>query len=148
MSDEPLTRAVLASTLAEFHRAIVLPDIQRIVGEIVGEFRREVNGHFDDIYRRFERLETEYGSLKAGLARVEERLDRVDGRLDRLEQGQRELRAAVNRLEERLGRLERQVHELAAAEEKHALRSDVQDLKARVDVLHDDIRRLEQRLQA
>lgn len=145
MSDEPLTRAVLASTLAEFHRTIVLPDIQRVVGEVVGEaigeFRREVNGHFDDIYRRFERLETEYDSVKAGLARVEERLDR-------LELGYQEMLAAVHRLEERLSRVERQVSELAAAEEKHALRSEVQDLKARVDALRDEVRRLEQRLQA
>lgn len=71
MSDEPLTRAVLTSTLAEFHQTVFLPDVRRIVGEVVGEaigeFRREVNGHFDDIYRRFERLETEYASVKAGL---------------------------------------------------------------------------------
>ena len=70
MSGEPLTRAVLASTLAEFHRTIVLPDIRQVVGEIVGEFRREINGHFDDIDRRFERLESEYVSISGPRCRT------------------------------------------------------------------------------
>jgi chromosome segregation ATPase len=162
MSDEPLTRAVLASTLAEFHRTIVLPDIRQVVGEIVGEFRREINGHFDDLYGRLARLETEYVFIKAGLARVEQRLDgidgrldgidgrldRIDGRLDGLELGQAQLRDAIQQLDGRLGRVEIQLRELAAAAEKQALRSEAQDLKTRVDALSDDIRRLEQRLQA
>jgi len=57
MSDGPLAHAVLASTLAEFHRTVLRPDIERIVGEAIGDLRREVNGHFDDLCDEIRRLE-------------------------------------------------------------------------------------------
>jgi hypothetical protein len=85
MSDQPLTQAMLVSTLAEFHRTVIRPDVERIVGHAIDGLRRdvdvrfdEVNGRFDDIYGRFDRLETEYVSITAALARVEERLGRVE----------------------------------------------------------------------
>jgi hypothetical protein len=52
--------------LTRFHREIVVPDLQRIVGEAVGALERRMNGHFDAIYQRFERLETEYQMLVTG----------------------------------------------------------------------------------
>ncbi len=59
MADEPLTLA----TLAKFHREIVAPDIERVVGGLRLEMNArfdEVFGHFDAIYQRFDRLETDY----------------------------------------------------------------------------------------
>lgn len=50
----------LIPILTRFHRDVVLPDIQRVVGQAVGELREEMNAHFDAIYKRFGRLETEY----------------------------------------------------------------------------------------
>ncbi len=109
MPDDPITLA----TLTQFHREVMLPDVQRIVGEAVGELRREfgarfdeVNRHFDSVYQRFERLETEYHMLVVGLKRVEERLDKM------------------------------------------VLKSELADLKARVDGLQEQIRVLEGRLTA
>ena len=68
----------LIPLLAKFHREVLLPDIDRVVGQRIGELRqemnarfREVDGHFDAIYKRFDRLETEYQMLLAGLKRVE-----------------------------------------------------------------------------
>jgi len=61
----------LIPILARFHREVVLPDIQRIVGEAVGGLEGRMNAHFDAIYQRFDRLETEYQMLVAGLRRVE-----------------------------------------------------------------------------
>jgi hypothetical protein len=50
----------LLPILTRFHREIVLPDIQRIVGDAVGALEGRMNAHFDEIYKRFDRLETEY----------------------------------------------------------------------------------------
>jgi hypothetical protein len=58
----------LIPVLTRFHREVLLPDLERIVGEAVGELRGEMNAHFDAIHRRFDRLET--AALEA----------RVDGR--------------------------------------------------------------------
>ena len=51
MSEQPLTRAVLASVLADFHRDVLRPDIKQIVGEEVGALRREMFTHFDGVWR-------------------------------------------------------------------------------------------------
>ena len=158
MSDQPLTLAVLA----QFHRQVILPDIERIVGSAVGQLRLDMSGHFDAVFARFERLESEYEMIKAGLQRIEgrlegvearlevvearlghldERVDRVEGRLDHLEAMVLELRTRVGRVEERL-------EEMIAVEEKYPLRAEVHDLKIRVERLHDDVRRLEQRMRS
>jgi polyhydroxyalkanoate synthesis regulator phasin len=42
--------------------------------------------------------------------------------------------------------VEERLEELIALEEKYPVRAEVQDLRARVEILHEDIRRLEQRL--
>ena len=139
MSDQPLTRDVLASVLVDFHRDVVRPDIQHIVGEEVGALRREMFTHFDALYHRLDRLESEYQAIKVGLQRVEDRLEAVETRLDHLE-------AMVLELRTRLGRVEERLEELIAVEEKYPLRVEVQDLKARVERLHENLRRLEQRI--
>jgi predicted nucleic acid-binding Zn-ribbon protein len=110
----------LIPILTRFHREVVLPDIQRVVGEAVDSLEGRMNAHFDAIYKRFEKLETEYHMLVAGLKRVEERLDRVEQRLDAVEQ--------------RLAKQDVQA-ELAA-------------LKVRVDTLQSQVRALEERLSA
>jgi chromosome segregation ATPase len=113
----------LLPILARFHREVLRPDIERIVGDAVeGAERRlrdEMHTLFAALAQRLDRLETEYHMLVAGLKRVEERLDRVEGRLDRIEQ-----------------RLDRT-----------ALRSELLELKARVDGLQEQVRTLETRLE-
>ena len=121
MTDErPITLAVLA----RFHHDVILPDIERVVGNAVeGAERRlrdDMHTLFEALAQRLDRLETEYHMLVAGLKRVEERLDRVEKRLDTL----------------------------AELHEKSALRSDLQDLKARVETLQEKIRAIEDRLDA
>jgi polyhydroxyalkanoate synthesis regulator phasin len=104
----------LIPILAKFHREVVLPDMQRIARELRAEMdtrAREMNGHFDAIYKRFDRLEIEYQMIVAGLKRLEERMERV---------------------EQHLGKL--------------ALRSELLELKARVDGLQEQVRTLEARL--
>jgi chromosome segregation ATPase len=134
MSEQPLTRAILTSVLADFHRKVIAPDFKRVFERLDRMDARfdDIDTHFDDVYRRFERLETEYQALKAGLGRVEARLDHLE--------------AQVHELRTRLGHVEERLEELIALEERYPLRTEVQDLKARVELLHEDVRRLEQRL--
>ena len=60
----------LIPILTRFHREVVLPDIRRVVGEAVGDLEGRMNAHFDAIYKRFDKLETEYHMLVAGLKRL------------------------------------------------------------------------------
>jgi hypothetical protein len=53
----------LIPILTRFHREVVLRDIQRVVGELRLEMNERFAGldsHFDAIYKRFDKLETEY----------------------------------------------------------------------------------------
>ena len=45
--------------LTRFHREVVLPDIRRIVDQVVGDLEGRMNAHFDEISRRFDKLEPE-----------------------------------------------------------------------------------------
>ena len=74
MSDQPVTLSVLA----QFHREVILPDIERVVAGLVNGRFDAIDDHFDAVYHRFERLETDYVSMKAGVKRLEEGLERVE----------------------------------------------------------------------
>jgi len=95
--------------LTKFHREVVLPDIQRIVGESEQRLRNEIRNAFDTLAQRLDRLETEYQMLVAGLKRVEERLDRIEQRLDRVA-----LKTEVQDLKARVEALERKIAEIDA----------------------------------
>jgi len=146
MSDQPLTLIVLA----QFHRQVILPDIQRIVGDAVeGSERRlrdEMHSLHDAVLKRLHHLDIEYAMIKAGLQRIEERLGNLEERAERVEGRLDHLQALALELRTRLGRVEERLEEMIAVEEKYPLRVEVQDLKARVERLHEDLRRLEQRI--
>jgi predicted nucleic acid-binding Zn-ribbon protein len=135
MSDQPLTLAALA----QFHRQVIVPDIERIVAASEQRVREQVHGFQDLVLKRLDRLEDEYQAIKAGLGRVEARLNRIEPQV-------LDLQAQVLELRTRLGRVEERLEELIALEERDPVRAEVQDLKARIDGLQQDIRRLEQRL--
>jgi len=135
MSDQPLTLAVLA----QFHRQVILPDIERIVAATEHRLRDEMHVLQDFVLKRLDRLENEYEAIKAGLARIEVRLDGQEVKVAGIE-------AHILELQTRLGRVEERLEELIAVEERYPVRQEVQDLKARIDRLQEDIRRLDQRL--
>lgn len=139
MSDQPLTRDVLAAVLADFHRDVVRPDIEQVVSTAVGQLRLDMNGHFDAVHTRLDRLEDEYQATKEGLHRLEAKVASVETHV-------LDLQAQVLELRTRLGRVEERLEELIALEERYPVRAEVQDLKTRIDRLQEDIRRLEQRL--
>jgi len=149
MSDQSVTLA----TLAKFHREVILPDIERVVERLTKPRFDQIDGHFDAIFHKLDKLETEYEALKAGLGRVEEDQKRMGQTLKVLESQYRDLVAGFHRLEERLAlleerlaRVEKSVDELVAGRDKEPLRAEVADLRARVDSLQAQVRTLEKRL--
>jgi len=108
----------LLSVLTRFHREVVVPDIERIVNDSVGgvnspltALRQEMLSHFDGIYRRFDRLESEYQAVSAALKRLEDRVAAVEQKLDRLALRTElvELKARVATLEDRIAQLESEI---------------------------------------
>jgi predicted nucleic acid-binding Zn-ribbon protein len=103
----------LVPILKKFHAEIVLPDMQRLIGDLRVEMNAKLDAHLDAIYQRFDRLETEYHMIVAGLKRVEERLDRLEARMDKmaLRSELLELKARVDGLQEQVRSLEARLEE-------------------------------------
>jgi len=148
MSEQPITLAVLA----KFHREVIVPDIQRIVGDVVsgseGRLRNEMQGFHDSILKKLGDLEAESAAIKIGLKRVEERLDLVEERLgvverrlDNFESSLSAVRADLRRVDERLSRVEKRIDEIA--EPHPGLRAEVQQLKTSIESLQGRIDALE-----
>ena len=72
----------LWDTLMRFHHEVIIPDIERIVGERIDArilpLRDEMLTNFDHVYTRFDRLESEVVETNAALKRVEERVTALE----------------------------------------------------------------------
>ena len=113
----------LLKVLTSFHREVVAPEIKQIAeqGERTNAglqvLRNETLSGFDAMYKKFDRLDSEYAALKAavqrlemGMARVEERLAAVDQKLDKVA-----LRAELVELREMAIAIEHRISELEAS---------------------------------
>ena len=100
----------LLQVLTRFHREVVQPDLNQLLDRVsgvegsLGTLRDEMLTHFDAIYQRFDRLETESQALVAAVRRLETQvaaMAKVDVRreLD-------EIKARVAQLQERIEQLE------------------------------------------
>jgi chromosome segregation ATPase len=81
-----------------------------VEGQIT-ELRRDMLGHFDEVYRRLERLEQEYQAITQALRRIEAGLADERGRREILERDLAELKqrlvalqTRIEDIEQRLGR--------------------------------------------
>ena len=122
------------SMLAQFHREIIVPDIERIVGASERRLRDEMHALHDSLLVKFERLETQ--AITVSLSRVEQRLDSLAAE-------HRELTAEVRRLDERLSRVEKRLDELVVSQQQYALQAEVQTLRARLDAVDAQIAALQ-----
>ncbi len=71
----------LFGVLMQFHREVALPDMQRLEERMIDRMdslHRETLTHFDAMYKRFDRLESEYHALSAASSRLEERVARLE----------------------------------------------------------------------
>jgi chromosome segregation ATPase len=73
------------------------------------EFRQEILGHFDEIYRRLERLEQEYHAITQALRRIEALLADERGRREILERDLETLRENVAILKARIDDIQRRL---------------------------------------
>ena len=73
------------------------------------EFRAEILGHFDELYRRLERLEQEYVAITQALRRIEAVLLDEGARRERLEQDVASLRENLAVLRARIDDIERRL---------------------------------------
>jgi len=76
------------------------------VGGQIAELRRELLGHFDEIYRRLERLEQEYHAITQGLRRIEARLADESGSREILARDLAELKQHMAALQSRIEDIE------------------------------------------
>jgi chromosome segregation ATPase len=72
----------------------------------IADLRREMLGHFDELYRRLERLEQEYHAITQGLRRIEARLADESGRREILARELAELKQQVAALQSRIDDME------------------------------------------
>ncbi len=70
---------------------------------------RDVLGHFDEVYRRLERLEQEYYAITQGLRRIETLLVDERGKREILEQSVDELKRQAVALQARIDELEQRL---------------------------------------
>ncbi len=117
----------LLSVLTRFHREVVVPDIERIVdlrlSATIAPFRSEVLANFDAVFKRLDRLESEYHALSAAVSRLEKRMKAVEERMKALEQGM----AAV---EQEISKLALRSELIELKERVHALEQRIADLEA------------------
>jgi chromosome segregation ATPase len=73
------------------------------------ELRQEMLGHFDEVYRRLERLEEEYHAITQALRRIEAGLADEHGRRDILERDLAELKRHVAALQSRIEEIEQRL---------------------------------------
>jgi len=69
-------------------------------------FRGEVLGHFDEIYRRLERLEQEYFAITQALRRIETLLADEQRRREVIEESVADLKRQVTAIQARIAELE------------------------------------------
>jgi chromosome segregation ATPase len=86
---------------------------QRFTGleQQVSDLRREMPGHFDELYRRLERLEGEYQAITQALRRIEALLSDEVARRELLERGVQDLRRQIADLQAPFDEIERRIHE-------------------------------------
>jgi chromosome segregation ATPase len=77
--------------------------------QMITDLRQEMLGHFDAIYRRFERLEQEYQAVLQALRRIESHLADETGRREMLERDLAELKDRVAALQSRIDDLEQRL---------------------------------------
>ena len=75
----------------------------------LGELRRDLLGHFDELYRRLERLEQEYQAITQALRRIESALADELGRREILERDLAALKVQLAALQSRIEVIEQQL---------------------------------------
>jgi predicted nucleic acid-binding Zn-ribbon protein len=79
------------------------------MGDRLAELRHDVLGHFDEVYRRLERLEQEYHAITQALRRIEAGLADEHAQREILERDLSELKQRVAALQTRIEEIEQRL---------------------------------------
>jgi chromosome segregation ATPase len=120
-----ITKKDIFDILNEFYGRVIEPEFRAVRNKLDDHDRKfqDLLDHFDKIYTRLERLETEYYSITAGIDRLERRLEKIEGQ--------------VSGINERLDK------EISLRE---IIEKEIRDLKDRVATLQGRINELEKRV--
>jgi len=128
-SKTSLTKKDISDTFNEFFGKVIEPRFDRIESYIqkqieprfdkidkkLEENDRKFNdllNHFDQIYNRLDRLETEYFTITAGLQRVEKQLVGIEEKLDKEIAIRERLEGEISDLKQRVVALQRKIEEI------------------------------------
>ncbi len=81
------------------------------VEQKLDSFRDETHTNFDEVYRRLERLESEYHAISAALIRVEKMISEERSDREELKREVEELKSRLAALEKKLADLERDLRD-------------------------------------
>jgi len=106
-----ITKKDIFESLNEFYGKVLEPRFDRIEKRLDGQDLRlrDILKHFDEIYQRFERLETEYYSISSALQRIEDKLDQEISKRELLEKEIAALRERVSKLQHRIENIDQQL---------------------------------------
>jgi len=133
----------MLQVLTRYHREVVLPDVQRIVEDVYGKLHNEMNTHFDAIYVRFDRLESEYYALKAWMTRVDERLARVESEVQSLNARMGRVESELQFVKSNLKAIEMRVSDIEKKVDRLATETELVEIRQQIVVLNDRVAALE-----
>jgi predicted nuclease with TOPRIM domain len=99
----------ISEALVEFYHQVLRPEFAGINAKLAehDERFREIDGHFDCVYHRLDRLDQEMQATNHGLKRVEGRVDQLETKVDKLE-------TKVDKLDAKIDKLDAKVDGIAA----------------------------------
>ena len=124
-----LTKKDISDTFNEFFENVIEPRFDRIESYIQNQIEprfdkidkkleehdqkfNDLLNHFDQIYHRLDRLETEYFTITAGLQGVEKQLNAIEEKLDKEIAIKERLEKEVSDLKQRVAVLQREIEEI------------------------------------
>jgi len=113
-SKASLTKKDLSDTFNEFFGKVIEPRFDKIDKKLEENDRKfnDLLNHFDQIYHRLDRLETEYFTITAGLQRVEKQLVGIEEKLDKEIAIRERLEGEISDLKQRVVVLQRKIEEI------------------------------------
>ena len=98
--------SVPLAALAQFHREVIVPDIERIVGGSERRLRDDMHSQHDFTLAALQRLDFESQAMKPGLTRIEAGVQGVEERLTTVEQRLTTVEQRLTTVEQRLDTVE------------------------------------------